>query len=132
MALLNNPKDEVAFKNRGDEYFNQGNLSQAVADYTNAIDLEPENSELYYLRAEAKIGLNEFLSAAVDYTYIISLDSTDATAYYNRGICYASLNIKVSACDDFKKAGDLGLFEAYQIIKDYCEEQEKSKVKSKK
>ncbi len=70
------------------------NYQQAVDDYTNAIAIEPENSELYYLRAEAKIGLNEFLSAAVDYTYIISLDSLDATAYYNRGICYANLEYK--------------------------------------
>ncbi len=56
--------------------------------------IHPENSELYYSRAEAKIGLNEFLSAAVDYTNIISFDSLDATAYYNRGICYANIEIK--------------------------------------
>ncbi len=42
------------------------------------------------------------------------------------------LNIKVSACDDFKRAGELGLFEAYQVIKDYCEEKDKPKGKSKK
>jgi tetratricopeptide (TPR) repeat protein len=89
--------------------------------------IEPENSALYYTRAEVKIGLNEFLSAAVDYTKIISLDSLDGTAYYNRGICYANLEMKVNACDDFKRAGELGLFEAYQIIKDYCEEKEKPK-----
>ena len=108
-----------------------GELRHAVADYTKALNIEPDNSDLYYLRAEAKIGLNEYLSAAVDYTNIISLDSLDATAYFNRGICYASLELKVSACDDFKRAGELGLFEAYQVIKDYCEEKEKPRRKEK-
>jgi hypothetical protein len=48
------------------------------------------------------------------------MDSKDATAFYNRGICYANLDIKGNACDDFRKAGELGLFEAYQVIKNYC------------
>jgi Flp pilus assembly protein TadD len=76
--------------------------------------------------------MNEFLSAAVDYTYVISLAPKDATAYYNRGICYANLNMKGNACDDFNKAGELGMFEAYAVIKDYCEEKDKSKDKTKK
>ena len=40
--------------------------------------------------------------------------------------------MKGSACDDFKRAGELGIFEAYKIIKDYCEEKDKLKEKSKK
>jgi hypothetical protein len=76
--------------------------------------------------------MNEFLAATVDYTYIISLDSKDATAYYNRGICYANIEMKKNACDDFNRAGELGLFEAYHVIKEYCEEKEKPKVKPKK
>ncbi|MCK7519100.1 MAG: hypothetical protein MZV64_15915 [Ignavibacteriales bacterium] len=42
------------------------------------------------------------------------------------------LNMKSNACDDFNKAGELGLFEAYQVIKEYCEEKDKPKVKPKK
>jgi len=122
----------VAYKNKGDEYFQLGKYSEAAADYTSAIIIEPNNSSLYYSRAEARIGLSEFLSAAADYTYIISLNSKDATAYYNRGICYANLNMKGNACDDFNKAGELGLFEAYQVVKDFCEEKEKPKSKQKK
>jgi regulator of sirC expression with transglutaminase-like and TPR domain len=72
------------------------------------------------------------MSAAVDYTYIISLNSKDATAYYNRGICYANLEMKRNACDDFNRAGELGLFEAYQVVKEYCEEKEKPKTNPKK
>ena len=112
--------------------FRQGDFLMAVDDYTNALIIEPDNSTFYYSRAEAKTKLNDFLAAAVDYTYIISLNSKDATAYYNRGICYANLEMKSNACDDFNKAGELGLFEAYQVIKEYCEEKNKPKVKPKK
>lgn len=122
----------IAYKNRGDEYYRQGDFLRAISDYTTAIEIEPENEVLYYSRAEANLGLGEFLAAVVDYTYIISLDQTDATAYYNRGICYANLNMKSNACEDFNRAGELGMFEAYEVIKEYCQEEEQPKVKKKK
>jgi hypothetical protein len=40
--------------------------------------------------------------------------------------------MKANACEDFNKAGELGMFEAYEVIKEYCEEKEKPKVKPKK
>jgi hypothetical protein len=40
--------------------------------------------------------------------------------------------MKGNACDDFNKAGELGMFEAYEVIKEYCEEQEPPKSKKKK
>ncbi len=56
----------------------------------------------------------------MDYTHIIKFEPGDALAYYNRGICYANIELKDNACADFNKAGDLGLFEAYEVIRKYC------------
>ena len=53
------------------------------------------------------------------------MDSTEALAYYNRGICYANLNLKNNACEDFTKAGELGLYDAYEVIKEYCKAKDK-------
>ncbi|MCZ7614778.1 MAG: tetratricopeptide repeat protein [Ignavibacteriaceae bacterium] len=131
-AVKINSNNINAYKNRGDEYYKTGNYANAIADYSSSILIEPRNVSLYYSRAEAKLGMGEFLSAVVDYTYIISLDQNDATAYYNRGICYANINMKTNACEDFNRAGELGMFEAYGVIKEYCEEKEKPKVKLKK
>jgi hypothetical protein len=60
------------------------------------------------------------------------LEPADATAYYNRGICYANIDLKNNACSDFTKAGELGMFEAYEVIKKYCGNQPKEKKKKKK
>jgi hypothetical protein len=32
-----------------------------------------------------------------------------------------------NACDDFVKAGELGFFEAYEIIKEYCQDKNNKK-----
>jgi hypothetical protein len=44
-----------------------------------------------------------------------------------RGVCYAQLELKENACDDFNQAGELGFFEAYEIIKEYCKSNDKKK-----
>ena len=44
---------------------------------------------------------------------------TDATAevYFNRGLAYLKLGNKQQAVADLSKAGELGLYDAYSIIK---------------
>ena len=114
---------------RGEEYFLINEFEKAKNDFKSALELKPVNIDAYFSRAEAKLGLNDFLAAAVDYTIVISMDSTEALAYYNRGICYANLDLKNNACEDFNKAGELGFFQAYEVIKEYCAEKENVKKK---
>ena len=106
-----------------------GKYEQAIDDFSNAIVLNPENTEYYFLRANVKTRLDKFLSAAEDYTRIIELEPGNGNAYYNRGICYANINLKVNACDDLNRAGELGFFEAYELIKKYCNKESKKKEK---
>jgi hypothetical protein len=40
--------------------------------------------------------------------------------YYNRGLLLFFLSEKVAACQDFSKAGELGVTGAYALIKLYC------------
>ena len=40
-----------------------------------------------------------------------------AEAYYNRGLLYYSQGDKKSAAKDLSKAGELGLYDAYSVIK---------------
>jgi len=91
--------------------------------------LNPSNVEYYFLHGELKVGAAEFLSAAADYTKIISLQPDNGNAYYNRGICYANINLKDSACDDLNRAGELGFFEAYEVIRKFCMKEEMKKKK---
>ena len=42
-----------------------------------------------------------------------------AEAYYNRGICRIKLNQQAEGIGDLSKAGELGLYTAYSLIKKY-------------
>ena len=107
--------------------FLMGKYESAIKDYTKAIELNPTNVEYYFLRGEANSDLNHYLSAAEDYSKIIELEPDNGNAYYNRGICHAQVELKENACYDFNQAGELGFFEAYEIIQKYCEDNKKSK-----
>jgi tetratricopeptide (TPR) repeat protein len=128
-ALSVNNKDELAYLNRAKVFAKIGMFEQAIDDYSKAIILNPANIEYYFLRGELKVGAAEFLSAAADYTKIISLQPDNGNAYYNRGVCYAYINLKDSACEDLNRAGELGFFEAYEVIRKYCMKEEKKKKK---
>ena len=128
-AISLNNKDELAYFNRAKEFAKIGMFEQAIDDYSKAILLNPSKVEYYFLRGELKVGAAKFLGAAADYTKIISLQPDNGNAYYNRGICYANINLKDNACDDLNRAGELGFFEAYEVIRKFCMEDEKKKKK---
>jgi tetratricopeptide (TPR) repeat protein len=128
-AISLNKNDELAYFNRAKEFVKVGMFEQAIDDYSKAILLNPNNVDYYFLRGELKVGAGEFLSAAADYTKIINLEPDNGNAYYNRGICYANINLKDNACDDLNHSGELGFFEAYEVINKYCKKEEKKKKK---
>ena len=79
--------------------------------------MKPQNAYLYYCRANlyAHQGNNE--KAVADYTSAIKLDNRFAEAYFNRGLTYITLDNRSQGVKDLSKAGELGLYSAYNIIK---------------
>ena len=65
-----------------------GEYSQAIADYSKAIQLNPGYAEAYYSRGCAYDGIGEYDKAIADYKKTIELDPNHASAYYNRGLAY--------------------------------------------
>ncbi|MBZ0276931.1 MAG: tetratricopeptide repeat protein [Anaerolineae bacterium] len=64
---------------------------EAVADLTTAIEIEPENPELYVLRGQMYLYLYEWDSVLNDYNTAIGLNPQYADAYFYRGILYYSI-----------------------------------------
>jgi hypothetical protein len=50
----------------------------------------------------------------------IKLDEKNAPAFYRRGIVNYLSGDRASACVDLSKAAELGMMEAYDVIKIYC------------
>ena len=61
--------------------------------------------------------VKNYSHAIDDYTKAISLNPDIAEVYFNRGLAYLKLGNKQQAVADLSKAGELGLYDAYSIIK---------------
>jgi tetratricopeptide (TPR) repeat protein len=96
---------------------NQLIAGQTRADFDDAIRLNPNNPYLYYNRGNMHASRKEYSQAIDDYSKAIELDSRMAEAWYNRGIARIKSQNKTQGVSDLSKAGELGLFDAYSIIK---------------
>ena len=81
--------------------------------------MNANNAYLYYDRANVQSAVRLYSQAIDDYTKAISLDPILAEAYYNRGLIRIRCNNRIEGIADLSKAGELGLYKAYSVIKHY-------------
>ncbi len=93
--------------------------ANVIGDLTMAISLSPQNAYLYYNRATVYARRTDYDRAIADYTKALELDPQLAEAYYNRGLARLYNNQQTEGISDLSKAGELGLYNAYSIIKKY-------------
>jgi len=89
-----------------------------LSDLTDAIRLN-ESAYLYYNRGNVYVKRRDYAHAIDDYTRAIALDAHLGEAYYNRGLAYLASKEQEKGLNDLSKAGELGLYTAYSIIKKY-------------
>ena len=88
-----------------------------LVDLNQAIALDPQFAYAYYNRANLYVRSGEEDKALLDYTKAIELSPSFAEAYYNRGLLFFALGKVNEGTRDLSKAGELGLYEAYSLIK---------------
>jgi tetratricopeptide (TPR) repeat protein len=93
--------------------------ANVLSDLTRALDNAPQNAYLYYDRANVHAQRRDYAHAIEDYSRAIELDPQLAEAYYNRGLVRIYMNQNDEGIADLSKAGELGLYQAYSIIKKY-------------
>lgn len=99
--------------------FDNNNLRAVgiLSDFDRAHRLASDNAYVLYCRGTFHAQRNEY-SLAIEYlSKAIALDPQLPEAYYNRGITYLRYGDKEHAITDLGKAGELGLYQAYSIIK---------------
>lgn len=92
---------------------------RALADFDKALALARENAYVYYNRGNLHAMRKDYAKAVDDYTLAIKYDPRLAEAYYNRGLARIHMNLKAEGIQDLSKAGELGVYGAYSIIKKY-------------
>lgn len=75
------------------------------------------NPFVWYNMGNVHLQMQEFHKAIDDYSLAIKYEKNLAEAYYNRGLTLLFLGEKELANSDLSKAGELGIKEAYAVIK---------------
>jgi tetratricopeptide (TPR) repeat protein len=115
------------FGQTAEEYFVRG-LSKAsledyrgaIADFTKAIEIGPQDADAYLNRGFRKGRLKDYRGAIADFTRAIEIDPQYVKAYSYRGLAKITIGQLDSGCLDLSKAGELGYSDAYEQIRKWC------------
>jgi tetratricopeptide (TPR) repeat protein len=94
----------IVYYNRGFAWMKKGDDDQAIADFTEAIAINPRFDEAYYNRGRAWHDKGDYGKAIGDYTRAIEIDPRDAFVYFNRGSAWMKKGDYDKAIADYTQA----------------------------
>ena len=97
----------IVYFYRGTAYNLKGDYDHAIADYNQAIQLQPNFAEAYKNRGNAHAAKGDTDRAITDFDRAIQLQPDYAGAYLDRGFAYVEKGEKEKATADFKKVLEL-------------------------
>ena len=77
--------EAAARAHRAESLYNQGRTSRAIADYSEAIGLDPKSPEWFRERGEIWLDKGDYERAIADFDRAIELDPRHAQTHYSRG-----------------------------------------------
>ncbi|MCK4993084.1 MAG: tetratricopeptide repeat protein, partial [Bacteroidales bacterium] len=80
MASIDYPDEDLIFLYRGDINALMNQASYSIIDYSRAIEINPDNAEIYYKRAGAYEAIRDYKKALVDYETLLAMSKYDGTA----------------------------------------------------
>ena len=85
------PPNAWSYYDKGQEYFDAGNWSMAIEQFTLALQVNPQWEDAYFYRGYAYDELGQYQRAIQDYNKAIEIDPNDATNYVVRAVTYRNL-----------------------------------------
>lgn len=92
----------------------------ALHDMTKAVQLNPNFPYIYYNLGNLYCLSDDLPESISQYSKAIELYPYFGEAFYNRGLVLIYLKDKEKGCIDLSMAGELGIEDAYSVIKKYC------------
>jgi tetratricopeptide (TPR) repeat protein len=96
------------YYDRGDKAFNEGNYECAIADFTQAIQLDPKYADAYFYRGMAYSDSDKFEQAMADYNQVIKLDPQNTNIYIEicwEGSFFGKVSEVMDACNKGVESG---------------------------
>lgn len=106
----------MEYKRAMGETIESADFELMMRDYDYVITHLPDFSFAYYNKANMLCIQQDFKAAITYYTQAIEVDGDFAEAYFNRGLTYIYINEVEKGIADLSKAGELGIYQAYNLI----------------
>jgi hypothetical protein len=104
LTFYNN--SSTVYYNRGVQYTLQKDFKRSLADYSHALELDPNNLDALFNRANAYENLGDIPSAFNDYNTYLKKEK-DGEVYYKRSYLYLKSGDLNSAFDDLQRAEEM-------------------------
>ncbi len=108
--------DEV-YNKRGLAYEKRGELKQAIADFGDAVRLNPKNARALNNRGNAYRKAGSFDLAVSDLNAAVALEPGNAAIYFNLGLAEDAAGDRAAALESIRKAAIMGLPAAREFLK---------------
>lgn len=106
----------LEYKRAMGEPTDKADFELMMRDYDYVMNHQPDFSFAYYNKANMLCIQQDFKAAITYYTQAIATDSDFAEAYFNRGLTYIYIGENEKGIADLSKAGELGIYQAYNLI----------------
>ena len=104
-----------------DQITRQYDYTDAIEDMKSASEIVDGLPYIYYNLGNLYCLSSEHVNSIDSYTKAIELYPYMGDAYFNRGLVLIYLKDMEKGCIDLSRAGELGVQDAYGVIKKYCE-----------
>ena len=98
------PHVALAYGRRGEAYLHKGDFARAIADFDQAIRIDPRQARFLVGRGLAHREHGDLDSALADYSKAIELDPSYRDAFANRAVLYDHKGEKERAIADYRAA----------------------------
>ena len=116
----NNLQSAVDYYNAGYSLTKSENYNEAIAQFNDAIILNPTYEKALLARGLCKQITKDYSGAIEDFDQVIAINPNYSEAYTSRGNANYSLNNKEAACNDYKTAISLGSQKANEFSSTRC------------
>lgn len=97
----------------------QGKFDNIIDMLSNALSVDDKNPYVWFNLGNMHLRNKEYNRAIDDYSKAIAFNPDLAEAYYNRALTLVFIGEEGLAAADLSRAGELGVAEAYQVLKRY-------------
>jgi tetratricopeptide (TPR) repeat protein len=99
---------------------NETAYADVIRDLDSVILLDPAFPFAWYNRGFVHCQMGNYPAALSDFSRALENRERFGEAYFSRGLICLLLNDKSHGCEDLSRAGELGIGDAYRVMKRYC------------